>query len=496
MRLSLERSGRVLQNWVFQHSITPILQYSNAPASPFGSLTYFLHYFYNWAEPVVVYCATMKTQFCRMIGVALATAATTLSAPAQPLEIHEWGTFTSLQDEAGRTLGGINSDDEPVPGFCHDANWALVARPSELPPVADKGAARCHPDVTMRLETPVLYFHLPPGESMPQTASVKVSFRGGWLTQFYPAAETSGLANMDRLTETATSSLSWNDLKIGVDAAGPQTSDRVWTAPRAVQAASVTTANGESEKFLFYRGVGHLASPLQVRRTADAASLAVSSQLSGALSQCTPLTLQHLWLVSIHPDGACAFRALAPAILQAPLKGQKQPILFSVPAEFSASAYPAANLSRLKSEMHAALREDGLFPDEADALLNTWEVSYFKSPGQRLFFMMPKGWTDWYLPLEVSVPCEVKRAMIGRLELVTPQQRALLKTLAKAAVPTQSWAHFDMSGKQAIVRGTMPQAYHDLGRFRNALLLDEYHSHPTPSLNAFIRLNGLEDRHS
>jgi hypothetical protein len=438
----------------------------------------------------------MKAHFYSMIGVAIGIAATTLSARAQPLEIHEWGTFTSLQDEAGRTLGGINSDDEPVPGFCHDANWTLIARPSDLPPITSKGVSRCHPDVTMRLETPVLYFHLPPGASCPQTASVKVSFRGGWLTQFYPAAETAGLASMDHLTETATSSLSWDDLKIGVDAAGPQTSDRVWTAPRAVQAASVTTANGESEKFLFYRGVGHLASPLQIRRTDDSASLEVSSQLSGALSQCTPMTLPHLWLVSIHPDGACAFRSLAPITLQAPSKGQKQPILSGVPAEFSASAYSAANLIHLKSEMRAALREDGLFPDEADALLNTWEVSYFKSPGQRLFFMMPKAWTDWYLPLEASVPCEVKRAMIGRLELVTPQQRALLKTLAKAAVPNQAWAHFDARGNQGVFRGTMPQAYRDLGRFRNALLLDEYHFRPTPTLDAFIRLNGLEDRHS
>ena len=46
----------------------------------------------------------------------------------------------------------------------------------------------------MRLETPVLYFHLPPGASKPLTASVNVAFRGGWLTQFYPAAETTGLS--------------------------------------------------------------------------------------------------------------------------------------------------------------------------------------------------------------------------------------------------------------------------------------------------------------
>src|SRR5438046_5146651 len=82
-------------------------------------------------------------------------------ASSDPLVVHEWGTFTSLQDEAGRAIGGINSDDEPVPKFVHDLNRLLILRPDQLPPVCYQGAPRCHPDVTMRLETPVIYFHLP-----------------------------------------------------------------------------------------------------------------------------------------------------------------------------------------------------------------------------------------------------------------------------------------------------------------------------------------------
>src|ERR1700732_1534358 len=38
---------------------------------------------------------------------------------AKKLVIHEWGTFTSLQDEDGKAVGGINTDDEPVPAFVH-----------------------------------------------------------------------------------------------------------------------------------------------------------------------------------------------------------------------------------------------------------------------------------------------------------------------------------------------------------------------------------------
>jgi hypothetical protein len=434
----------------------------------------------------------MKAQLFRMNGVAICMAMTIMGAQGQPLVVHEWGTFTSLQDEAGRTLGGINTDDEPVPRFCHDLDGLLIVGPGELPPVVYKGVASCHPDVTMRLETPVLYFHPPSGASCPLTASIKVAFRSGWLTQFYPAAETAGFARRDKLTEDTTGTLAWNDLKIGVDLKGPETTDRVWTAPRAVQAASVSASNGESEKFLFYRGVGHLACPLQVRRSADSTKLEGRAQVGAGLPNGQPMTVQHLWLASFQAGGACAFRSLAPVSLKGSSTSQDQGPLFTVPARFARNAYSAANLSQLRLEMRAALQGEGLFPDEADALLNTWELSYFKSPGLRLFFMVPRAWTDGHLPLDISVPCEIKRAMVGRLELVTPEQRTLLKELAKAPVPTKPWAYFDMDGNRPVTRGAMPPAYHDLGRFRNALLLDEYEARPTPSLKAFIHVNRLE----
>ena len=41
-------------------------------------------------------------------------------AASSKLVIHEWGTFTSLQDEDGYALGGMNGDDEALPPFVHD----------------------------------------------------------------------------------------------------------------------------------------------------------------------------------------------------------------------------------------------------------------------------------------------------------------------------------------------------------------------------------------
>ena len=64
-------------------------------------------------------------------GIAICIAATIIGAQAQPLVVHEWGTFTSLQDEAGRTLGSINTDDEPVPRFCHDSSSTVRTLPED-----------------------------------------------------------------------------------------------------------------------------------------------------------------------------------------------------------------------------------------------------------------------------------------------------------------------------------------------------------------------------
>ena len=85
-----------------------------------------------------------------------------LSASDAPLVAHEWGTFTALQDDDGTPLGAINADDEPVPDFvCTVGGFRTLSARSELTSRlrGGKGISACHPDVTMRLETPVIYFY-------------------------------------------------------------------------------------------------------------------------------------------------------------------------------------------------------------------------------------------------------------------------------------------------------------------------------------------------
>ncbi|HEY2951692.1 MAG TPA: hypothetical protein VGK40_03860 [Verrucomicrobiae bacterium] len=415
----------------------------------------------------------MKTTFCLL----LCASSLAGQARSNTLVVHEWGTFTSLQDEAGRTLSGINTDEEPLPDFVHDLSWSpgLVSR--------GKGAPLHYPDITMRLETPVIYFH-PPTGSPPLTVTVSVAFRGGWLTQFYPDALWSAPGAFYKLNAMTVGKLAWPQLNINGHANGPDTSARAWTAPRAVHATSITATNGESERYVFYRGVGHLNAPLRVSRLDG--GLDLQSQLDPSVAD--RLTIQKLWLVESRADGGFAFRVLKPLIIAA----NSRTTVATTPASFRDEDFSAGNLAELRQLMRSAIVNDGLFADEADALLNTWETSYFKSAGLRLFFLVPRAWTDHYLPLDFSTPTQLTRLMVGRIELVTPEQRELLRRIAKAPIlerPLPKLADLrQSSGKEEAV----PAAYLALGRFRNALIMDEQQQRPTEPLRAFIALNGLD----
>jgi hypothetical protein len=458
------------------------------------------------------------------LGLGLFLAATFASAEDN-WTVHEWGTLTSLQNESGEAIGGINTDDEPVPEFVHRLSNFYLLLPSEIPPAFDKGAPSCHPDVTMRLETPVIYFHPPASQTKAESVNVAVKFHGGWLTEYYPYAEAfapdlrpqgynltnfvSFLHPFGPLHSDTESKLEWNALKIGGNWPLTNATAHVWTSPRAVRAESVRTTNGESEKFLFYRGVAHINAPFKISRDTNSGELLFRSQLE-KLPTDKPLVIRSMWLVDIRPDGKIAFRSLP----QVALDHHSKKILTHTPAEFSSGDFSSGNLEKLKAVLQAALVSDGLFADEAQALLNTWELSYFKSAGLRVFFLVPRAWTDFYLPLEISLPADIKRVMVGRIELITPHQRLSLQKIARYSASEitvqagqfntnfinhynaiiQEWNQLVAGKKSLSSFVSVPssyQTYLDLGRFRNALILDEAKHHATAGLTNFITMYRL-----
>lgn len=353
-----------------------------------------------------------------------------ITAKAEPLVVHEWGTFTVLQDENGETIPGINIDDEPLPGFVHRVGNLI--RSSSAPPMSSKGpVARCHPDVKMRLETPVIYFYPPAGEEM--TVDVEVAFPGGWISEYYPdaMAVAPGL-EAGRIPKSETGTIAWKGLKIGGRANGPKTDFPVWLVPRKVDAASVLTPAGEQERYLFYRGVANLEAPVKVRR--EGGSLRLEGHTRAA------------WLADFRSDGTAAFRRAGA----------------DMPADFS--DYDRQNVTLLKEEMRSELIAEGLFPKEAEAMLKTWEASYFQSQGLRLFYIVPREWTDEHLPLKISGDARITRAMVGRIEMVTPAQRKTLERLVNM---------------ESIDRTNLPGGYYLLGRFADAILAGEHRRQPT-----------------
>ena len=92
-----------------------------------------------------------------------------------------------------------------------------------------------------------------------------------------------------------------------------------------------------------------------------------------------------------------------------------------------------SSLEQLQRELAAALTSEGLYADEAAAMLATWRLSYFESEGLRVFFLLPQPWTEIRLPLSISTPADITRVMVGRVELVTAHQRDVLREVVRPA---------------------------------------------------------------
>jgi hypothetical protein len=80
----------------------------------------------------------------------------------------------------------------------------------------------------------------------------------------------------------------------------------------------------------------------------------------------------------------------------------------------------SASLDSLSNNLEGMLVSQGLFPDEAHAMLETWKNSWFEE-GSRLIYIVPRRFIDSVLPLRVTpTPSTTTRVFVGRLELITP----------------------------------------------------------------------------
>jgi len=327
--------------------------------------------------------------------------------PAADYVAHEWGTFTSVQSSDGREMAGLHHEHEPPPPFVH--HRALVP-PGSLAP----GEALAAP-VTQNMETPVIYFHSPERRAV----HVEVDFPDGLISEWYPRA-TAALpapAAAGGLLDPKDGSMSWDVvLEPGLGDLPPPWHGYFWLPVREVAATPVMhrDAPAERDRFIFYRGLGRFSPALRVRAAGGMIDLDNQSR------DAVPVA----FLLRVEGE-----RGVAVDLGRLPA-GQRRVAVPAPPTRDLASYVDDA-----AGRLALALEATGLHRDEALAMVNTWRKSYFQTPGLRLLYVLPRGWTDALLPLRITpAPRALVRTLVGRVEVLTREDElALTATLEDAA---------------------------------------------------------------
>jgi hypothetical protein len=83
----------------------------------------------------------------------------------------------------------------------------------------------------------------------------------------------------------------------------------------------------------------------------------------------------------------------------------------------------AEGVVQVKQAVARTLVEAGLYEKEAQAMVNTWEHSYFRTEGLRLLYILPRSEVDAIIPIRIQpTPEQLVRVMVGRVEVLTPER--------------------------------------------------------------------------
>jgi hypothetical protein len=302
------------------------------------------------------------------------------------LTAHEWGTFTSIAGiDGGAMEWSPLTGSTDLPGFVEhfrDPGFKLGLRG------------------TVRMETPVLYFY----DSREETVSVSVEFSQGVITEWYPhASRVQPLGNLygEVLHKSgASGAIAWDSITLAPnrrpdfpheDQSGHYYAARMTSSTPL----RVKTASGEQqEKFLFYRGVSKFSVPLSAVLDTEG-----KLRIRNHGEQEIPVTI-----LFERRGERVGYRIGGPlheeAILDAP--------------ELTST------IDELDRDLERILVTQGLYQDEARAMVETWRDSWFEE-GSRLLYIVPPAFVNDVLPLSIKpAPAQTVRVFVGRLELVTP----------------------------------------------------------------------------
>jgi hypothetical protein len=88
----------------------------------------------------------------------------------------------------------------------------------------------------------------------------------------------------------------------------------------------------------------------------------------------------------------------------------------------------SGTIDELCRDLEGMLVAQGLYQDEASAMVETWRSSWFEE-GSRLLYIVPPAFVNEVLPLAIRpMPAQTVRVFVGRLEIVTPATRKAIET--------------------------------------------------------------------
>ena len=312
---------------------------------------------------------------------------------AADLTVHEWGTFTAIAGKDGQAIEWTPLSGTDLPQFVEhisDVNFKLGLRG------------------TIRMETPVMYFYSPHDV----TVSARVAFFKGLITEWYPHADHVQPGGVMRNTSLkqlpADGSIAWNEVAVSPNLAGEfprEVKSNHYYAARETSSSPLrvkTRAGEQQEKFLFYRGVS--AGPL-------------------------PLSAK------LNSDGELVVKSLGeseiPAAILFERRGERLGYRLTGTLTDETTLEPpllTGSINTVYGDLEEILLAQGLYRDEAHAMVETWKDSWFEE-GSRLIYIAPRGYIDNVLPLTINpAPGQIVRVFVGRLEIVTPATARAVKT--------------------------------------------------------------------
>ena len=367
------------------------------------------------------------------------------------------GLSLSLQGSDGKVQEGLQHEEEQLPSFVHNRdplNEAIspllsadyrhkrrhpapfVPDPDPIPSYTQDPDPNPYPTpdpthhcgkctefftfagtplaVTQKMETPVVYFYT----DQERKVKVDIGFPNGIISQYYPAPTEFSPAIGD-VTSLSGGQVSF-DVDVIPDSAGalniPTVDSGNIYAPSREVASNYLRSGSETERFIFYRGLGNFSTDFQVTSRGGALTL----HNRGA----DPVASVFLVYVT---EGGGAIRQLNS------IAGHgAQEVSAATVNQLTASQLPIQDfLAQADPVLTHALISSGLYTDEAQAMTNTWKKSYFRTPGLRVLYALSRQETEHILPMHVTPqPESLIRTLVGRVEVMRDtDEQALLAAI-------------------------------------------------------------------